>query len=255
MKAQYVGDIGDFGKVLVLKHLSGLGFRLGVNWVLTENDAGRDGKHRDYISYRGRDCLCCCDCEVLESIAPLARKPCERRTIQDIEALINRFAPGTEFYRGNFEDTLRIVRDQEAFEQLKAADIVFFDPDNGIGFRDEASPKHVYLPDFERYWKRRQSLLIYHHLSRQKAHVDQIDDLKDRLRTAFAGAAIRDHRLCRGTARVYFLCLQSHHIERVPPETLQGTIPSLRALSQTKGAWRKAHGPCGKKHAWKNSPL
>jgi hypothetical protein len=35
MKEQYVGDIGDFGKVLLLKHLAGLGFKIGVNWMLT----------------------------------------------------------------------------------------------------------------------------------------------------------------------------------------------------------------------------
>ena len=35
MKDQYVGDIGDFGKVLLLKHLAQLGFKIGINWVLT----------------------------------------------------------------------------------------------------------------------------------------------------------------------------------------------------------------------------
>ena len=52
MKNQYVGDIGDFGKVLILKHLSGLGLRVGVNWLLTEVDGTDDGKHRDYVSYQ-----------------------------------------------------------------------------------------------------------------------------------------------------------------------------------------------------------
>jgi len=46
MKAQYVGDIGDFGKVLILKHLAVLGFKIGINWVLTKNDNRADGKHR-----------------------------------------------------------------------------------------------------------------------------------------------------------------------------------------------------------------
>jgi len=31
MKAQYVGDIGDFGKVLLLKHLAAFEFKIGVN--------------------------------------------------------------------------------------------------------------------------------------------------------------------------------------------------------------------------------
>jgi hypothetical protein len=30
LKAQYVGDIGDFGKVLLLKYIAACGFRIGT---------------------------------------------------------------------------------------------------------------------------------------------------------------------------------------------------------------------------------
>ena len=49
MKAQYVGDIGDFGKLLLLKYLTSFGFKIGVKWVLTDNDKREHGKHRDYV--------------------------------------------------------------------------------------------------------------------------------------------------------------------------------------------------------------
>ena len=77
MKAQYVGDIGDFGKLLLLKHLAGLGFKIGVNWVLTKNDDTNAGEHRDYVDYSGSDCLCNCDRSLLEGIVPLARSVSE----------------------------------------------------------------------------------------------------------------------------------------------------------------------------------
>jgi hypothetical protein len=45
LKEQYVGDIGDFGKELLLKHLAGLGFKIGVNWVLTKNGPADGSVH------------------------------------------------------------------------------------------------------------------------------------------------------------------------------------------------------------------
>jgi len=136
MKAQYVGDIGDFGKVLLLKRLAELGFKIGVNWVLTENDQSDDGKDRDYLAYRGVDCLCRCDTNLLERIAPLAGRMKSERSIGDLENLIRGFSKNAVFYSMNFNgDSMRRNCDDEAFDKLNTvtADLVFFDPDNGIG--------------------------------------------------------------------------------------------------------------------------
>jgi hypothetical protein len=103
MKAQYVGDIGDYGKVLILKHLVELGFNLGVNWIFTKDDNRDDGKHRDYIHYRGKHCLCCCDEKVFEHILPLAKKGKNNRKIEDLENLIRRFAYNVVFYSKKYE--------------------------------------------------------------------------------------------------------------------------------------------------------
>jgi hypothetical protein len=91
MKDQYVGDIGDFGKVLILKHLAELGFKLGVNWVFTKNDNTNAGEDRDYVNYRGIDCLCCCDKSLLEGIVQLAHTIKSERKIGDLENLIRKF--------------------------------------------------------------------------------------------------------------------------------------------------------------------
>lgn len=186
MKDQYVGDIGDFGKLLLLKHLAGLGFKIGVNWVLTKNDERGDGKHRDYVDYRGRDCLCCCDRRLLENIAPLARTQRVDRKIGDLENLIRGFSVHTDFYKGYFDgDEVRSGCDENAFNKLKpdAANLVFFDPDNGIGGEQGQSAKHVYLADLRRYWKRGQSLLIYHHLPQHNFAVNAIRHLKEQLQS------------------------------------------------------------------------
>lgn len=50
MKNQYFGDIGDYGKYGLLRHLAGQGLSISVNWYLTPDDASNDGSIRGYLS-------------------------------------------------------------------------------------------------------------------------------------------------------------------------------------------------------------
>ncbi|MGN1144419.1 MAG: hypothetical protein ACI4SU_07600 [Anaerovoracaceae bacterium] len=46
MQNRYTGDIGDFGKLGLLRQLSGAGFSIGVNWYLTPDESHNgDGRH------------------------------------------------------------------------------------------------------------------------------------------------------------------------------------------------------------------
>jgi hypothetical protein len=255
MKPQYVGDIGDFGKVLLLKHLAGLGFKIGINWVLTENDNGADGRHRDYIKYHGEDCLCCCDRGLLEDIAPLALKEISKRKIADLEGIIRSFSEGARFYSEIYPTeaakSLRGELNDRAFSELQPAQIVFFDPDNGLALGHGSSVKHVYLADVERYWKRGQSVLVYHHLSRNGAHNDQVEELKQQLQSHFSTDQGKIYHFRRGTARVYILCLQPEHASRVPDPDQVASITPLRF---SRGEWarlrRIAGNSCNEDHPW-----
>jgi hypothetical protein len=253
MKEQYVGDIGDFGKVLLLKHLAGLGFKIGVNWVLTENDESNAGEHRDYVDYRGIDCLCCCDKILLEGIAPLARRKRPKRTISDLESLIRGFSANAVFYSEYFDgDVVRRDCDDRAFERLgpDMADLVFFDPDNGIAGDEGRSPKHVYLSDLRRYWKRGQSLLIYHHLPLHDFAENAIRDLKGQLK-GLSNAHVRSYHFRRGTARVYLLCLHPGHYGRVPdPAQVEGFAPLLLSKGQWAKMARIKRESCSDDHPW-----
>lgn len=53
MKNQYFGDIGDYGKYGLLRHLAGQGLSISVNWYLTPKDTTNDGSIRGYLS-RGK---------------------------------------------------------------------------------------------------------------------------------------------------------------------------------------------------------
>ena len=257
MKAQYVGDIGDFGKVLLLKRLAGAGFKIGVNWVLTENDETNAGEHRNYIDYRGTECLCCCDKKLLDGIAPLARKKRPRRAISDLEGLIRGFSAMTVFYPDYFDgDVIRRDCDDEAFEKLKpeAVDLVFFDPDNGIGGEAGSSPYHVYFSDLRRYWERGQSILIYHHLPQHNFAESAIRNSKGQLRD-FPNAKVISYHFRRGTARVYFLCLQTEHSERVPdPDNEVSLAPLFQSKSQWSKFCRITAKSCSENHPWYKLP-
>ena len=59
MQDRYTGDIGDFGKLGLLRILQSRSLTIGVNWYLTpDEDHNDDGKHTKYLkdeSYRKYD--------------------------------------------------------------------------------------------------------------------------------------------------------------------------------------------------------
>lgn len=60
MQNRYAGDIGDFGKLGLLRTLYAAGFSVGVNWYLNPNLTSKelnnkDGKFVDYSQYKNCD--------------------------------------------------------------------------------------------------------------------------------------------------------------------------------------------------------
>ena len=59
MQNRYTGDIGDFGKLGLLRQLSRTGLSIGVNWYLTPDETHNgDGRH---IGYLKNDAFRACD--------------------------------------------------------------------------------------------------------------------------------------------------------------------------------------------------
>jgi hypothetical protein len=256
MKAQYIGDIGDLGKVLLLRYFAECGFKIGVNWVLTPNDNRADGKHRDYVKYKGKDCLCCCDQDTYEAILPLAREEeRDKRAIGRLETVIRQFAPDVVFFNEVFKSGVdRADLDARALSKLapELCDLVFFDPDNGIGGDDGTSFKHVYYSELDGYWRRRQSILVYHHLNREKqseegtsSHQSQVERVAEEISNKLASAKVLSYRMRRGTARVYFLCVQAAHFPKIEGRS---DIPSIQPLLHTKSEWGKRAKTCSRIH-------
>ena len=87
-------------------------------------------------------------------IAPLAKKPKACRSVSDLEHLIRDFSKSAVFYNEVYgPNCRRETLEERALRALNAgrADLIFFDPDNGIGFGERRSHKHVYFDDMRRY--------------------------------------------------------------------------------------------------------
>ena len=105
-----------------------------------------------------------------------------------------------------------------ALAETADADLVFIDPDNGISNSPlhwrKAAPKYTFFEDVREYFRRGQSLVIYHHLSRQGTAMQQIRRMTARLQTEIGLTripwALWYHR---GSARCYFILAQNEHVD------------------------------------------
>jgi len=191
MQNRYVGDIGDYVKLAILRRLA-RGRRLGVAWWLFQDeDRNGDGGHREYldrpeewrrfdpslfdalaiINKGDRRAVCLLEnpsllpnasfvrelvpCEIL----PFAQRPLERsRWLRDI--------------RTRFKDR----------------DLLFLDPDNGItperlSLMRRSAGKSVSISELQELSENRRTIIVYHHHSRRKGgHIQELRYLAQRLR-------------------------------------------------------------------------
>ena len=247
MQNQYAGDIGDFGKYGLLRHLTGMrgdtapedALRLGVVWYLFPNGGNNDGKFTDYLrNPKPRDNkLRDCDPELYDKLHKIVIQEEDRRVARVQEKGI--LPENTAYYErclsyepGESPSSKKLRREtwlKGALEATAKANVVFVDPDNGIAIpvKDEADqvtritkvdpyskrgPKYVFIDDLNLFYKRCQSLVIYHHMGRQGTATEQIKRYAKRLQQYLdlprSPLALWYHR---GTARAYFIVPHERH--------------------------------------------
>lgn len=168
MKHQYVGDVSDYRKYGLLRALSwGGANRIGVCWMLTPSDGSSDGGKLAYLQQPDR--YRHFDPELFDTLAHAADEP-DRRRLQSIEnsgaiagaAYFNELLPDELSGRAAFMD-----RCQSAFH---GAELVFFDPDNGLEASlskgRKNSSKYLYLDELAAFYATGKSVLIYQHFPR-----------------------------------------------------------------------------------------
>ena len=241
MQDQYVGDIGDFGKYGLLRHLTGMReypkpkdvLRLGVVWYRFPDEQPKDPKTPNKRDGSLTGYLCDkrdnhekfrkCDTELYDALHRIVMEEKIRNIAKVQESGI---LPGNPLYYHQFlpdplehtGDALKSAREDWLKDALKTtadAKLVFVDPDNGISPKrtrpwHKNGLKYVFMEDLCQFTKRGQSLVIYHHLGRHRKAPEQIKNGAERLQESLELPvwALRYHR---GTSRVYFIIAQECH--------------------------------------------
>lgn len=187
MKNQYFADINDYRKYGLLSTLSGNDeMKFAICWMLTPDDGSTDGRSTRYLTDPTRWKKY--DPSLYDSLASCMSKP-SNRNVQWIED--HRLLPAAtcfpEVLTDNREERHKYF---ERFTALSApADLVFFDPDNGIEVKSKAlgakdSSKYVYWHELTDTFSTGKSLLVYQHFIRVKRDTfirQKVDQFRERL--------------------------------------------------------------------------
>jgi hypothetical protein len=192
MQNRYVGDIGDYVKLAILRALSP-GSRLGVAWWLfLDENHNKDGRHIEYLERSDRWRRF--DPDLFDALQKVGAS--DRRNVRALEA-------SNILAEANFADEMipaggpvgqRRQARQEWFLRVKRlladANLVFVDPDNGLepGFYSHGSAtagKSVLMNELRELAIPGRCLLVYHHQTRREGgHYSEIDHWADRLRAS-----------------------------------------------------------------------
>jgi hypothetical protein len=179
MQNRYVGNVGDFGKLALLRCLME-GHRLAVCWYLTsgESDSRHDGRSFDYL--RRPDEFRHLAPEIYDALRNIVEGArAGSRGIMALEA--SGLLTGALFHRTEVPRSLVLRRSwsEQLVQAVDEADLVFLDPDNGIqGAR--LSPKHVAVSEIAALRRQARTLIFAH---RHTGRRSEIRFLADRLRS------------------------------------------------------------------------
>src|SRR4051812_1492967 len=177
MKEQYVGDVNDYRKYALLRHLAQEArIRIGVCWMLTPPYGRADGNLTKYLEKPPQTE----DQELFDQLKKLAAVP-EGRRLRHLER--NGLLPRAIFFDEYLSDrpALRRAYFQSALEHLGRADLIFFDPDNGLAppsvpKGSTNSSKYIYRDEIHDAYHAGHSVLLYQHFARETraAYLDRI---------------------------------------------------------------------------------
>lgn len=189
MQNRYVGDVGDFGKYGLLRVLMGACGRLGIVWYLVpDENHTNDGRHIDYLNKPEFEA---CDPALFASLKEIINLG--RRHTRAVEQS-GIFPPETVYYSQSLSFDGRTNRQWQREDWLRGAmqavsgcDIIFCDPDNGlqpptVEKQDRRAAKYIFYDEAEAFLSSADTLVIYHHLSRQGTHLMQIHRRVEALR-------------------------------------------------------------------------
>ena len=168
MKNQYFGDISDYRKYGLLRVISKtFAVKIGVGWMLTEDDGRTDGKFVDYFS--SPDKWRNYDPEIFD-----AMKTQVANGNRNVELAENgNYIPNAIYFSDYLTDDIhqREMYIQQMLDAFRETDLIFLDPDNGLEVKsvkkgNKNSNKFVYWDELETIANHVPSILLYQHFRR-----------------------------------------------------------------------------------------
>jgi hypothetical protein len=172
MRDQYAGDVSDVIKFAFLRGLAGTDRSLGVAWYYAAgHDGRRDGRH---LEWRDEHAWKLLDPALHDHLAAL-----QERSVAALE-MAAIWPTHTVFYTEPMPN--RANRQHWAARKrslLEGADIVFLDPDNGIG---EETEKHATYTEIALLRRPGRAIVFISFPGRSKTHSVLLTELHERLR-------------------------------------------------------------------------
>ena len=209
MQDRYAGDIGDYGKIGLLKCLQAHGFSIGINWYRVyppEREKKADGtfKQKD-----GKllipNSIRACDPSLADTLTKVAKS--NNRSVTAIQKAS--LVPNAVYYDEYLTVEGRFEWHKKAMKMFERVGLVFLDPDNGllvksVGKQSARSIKYVFYEEVKDYIDSGKSVLVYNHRCR-KPERKYFDDIEDRLQENVENKQIiREITFPKGTTRDYF---------------------------------------------------
>lgn len=224
MQDRYTGDIGDYGKLGLLRRLTAAGLRVGVNWYRTpDEDHNEDGKFTRYLTPSGNNFYRTCDPLLWEALGKIVGSG--QRQVASLESpdiLDAVFFHDLLDFRGLSAAERSQIREEwhsRALAKLNGCDLVFVDPDNGLmvrsALRTKKGNKYVLPEELFAYYQQGASVLYYQHKARRPDcfYADQHDKLlQDRRVRGAEGLGLK---FTRTSLRYYWFLLHPEHAETI----------------------------------------
>jgi hypothetical protein len=240
MQNSYTGDVGDYGKYIFLSALAGSDLRLAVVWCLNPyEEKSAYGKFTGYLNEAKENLYRHASPHIYDGLRKIIRNGDRRVSFVRDEGIL---PAATIFYETPLDYMkCSLAQDRKkargewlmgALNETRGAELVFFDPDNGLGVKSHTpysklGAKYIFDGEIRAFWERNQSILVYQHLTRSGSVDEQARRGLARLRDLSDGSegwAIGFHSY---SVRLYFV------------------VPIKEHASELRGRTRKLEcGPC-----------
>jgi hypothetical protein len=171
MRDQYVGDVSDVLKVALLRVLAGTDKRLGIAWYYAPGNDGRpDGRHLEWRKESTWHLLDKDVCAALSSLPVRSVSALEQAAIWPTNILFHREPMPPQNERHAWATRKRAA--------LERADLIFLDPDNGLG---RATEKHATFSEVQLLRRTGRALVFITFPGRNMPHDSIVKELHHRL--------------------------------------------------------------------------